>query len=188
MTCKEQQEEELEVLHSIYEGDECFKEVNPTTFQYKYGDDGSYKSFNVEVTWIDTYPEESGPDVNLNTFYNKHILECVKGKIMAGINEQIPDIIGCAMTYTIFEWVKENLDDLLIDQPDAPPVIQTDDKTETNQNADTTGKKKEKKEQLTKNQKRKMFERFANCATGEKPRGWNWVDVVKHLSQSGSKE
>jgi len=23
-------------------------------------------------------------------------------------------------------------------------------------------------------------------ATGEKPRGWNWVDIVKHLSQTGS--
>lgn len=29
------QEEEREVLLSIYEGDECFKNVNSTTFQYK---------------------------------------------------------------------------------------------------------------------------------------------------------
>lgn len=35
------------------------------------------------------------------------------------------------MTYTIFEWVKENLDDLLTDQPDAPPVIQVSIMIET---------------------------------------------------------
>lgn len=29
------QEEEREVLLSIYEGDECFKEISPNTFQYK---------------------------------------------------------------------------------------------------------------------------------------------------------
>lgn len=31
----ESQEEELEVLRSIYEGDENFKEINLQTFQYK---------------------------------------------------------------------------------------------------------------------------------------------------------
>ena len=48
------------------------------------------------------------------------------------------------------------------------------------------GKKKEKKEQFSKSQKRKMFDRMTNAATGEKPRGWDWVDIVKHLSQSGN--
>lgn len=45
-------------------------------------------------------------------------------------------------------------------------------------------KKKEKKEQLTKNQKRKIFDRLD--ASGERPRGWDWVDVIRHLSQTGS--
>lgn len=31
----EQQTEEREALQSIYEGDEAFKEINSTTFQYK---------------------------------------------------------------------------------------------------------------------------------------------------------
>lgn len=31
----EQQADEREALQSIYEGDENFKEINPTTFQYK---------------------------------------------------------------------------------------------------------------------------------------------------------
>lgn len=32
---KEQQDEEREALISIYDGDSAFKEINPTTFQYK---------------------------------------------------------------------------------------------------------------------------------------------------------
>ena len=45
------------------------------------------------------------------------------------------------------------------------------------------GAKKEKKEQLTKAQKRRLFDKFGNAE--DRPRGWNWVDVVKHLSQTG---
>ena len=44
---------------------------------------------------------------------------------------------------------------------------------------------KPKKEQLTKNQKRKLYDRIGNVNTQELVRGWNWVDVMKHLSQRG---
>lgn len=37
---------------------------------------------------------------------------------------QIPDLLGCAMTYTLFEWVKENYDDLVAEQPESQPVTQ----------------------------------------------------------------
>lgn len=46
--------------------------------------------------------------------------------------------------------------------------------------------KKEKKPQLSKQQKRRLAEKLD--AKGERPRGWDWVDVVKHLSQVGSKQ
>ena len=46
---------------------------------------------------------------------------------------------------------------------------------------------KVKKEQLSKAQKRKLTNQ--TNTRGERPRGWNWVDVVKHLGQTGrSKE
>ena len=47
-----------------------------------------------------------------------------------------------------------------------------------------TRKKPEKKEVLTKQQKRKIADR--TNFKGERERGWNWVDVVKHLSKTGS--
>ena len=45
---------------------------------------------------------------------------------------------------------------------------------------------KEKKEQLSKNQKRRMFDKFGS--TADRPRGWDWVDIIKHLSQTGGQK
>lgn len=42
---------------------------------------------------------------------------------------------------------------------------------------------KVKKEQLTKSQKRREWDRLDS--KGEKPRGHDWVDIIRHLSQTG---
>lgn len=46
-----------------------------------------------------------------------------------------------------------------------------------------SGKAKEKKEHLTKAQKRRLYNRLDN--KGEYPRGHDWVDIIRHLSQTG---
>lgn len=57
---------------------------------------------------------------------------------------------------------------------------------ENGANGDQPAAKKEKKEHLSKQQKRRMLDKFG-ANTGERPRGWDWVDVIKHLSQTGGK-
>lgn len=49
---------------------------------------------------------------------------------------------------------------------------------------DDSAKKTTKKEIMSKAQKRKQWDRLDS--KGEKPRGYDWIDVVKHLSQTGS--
>ena len=39
---------------------------------------------------------------------------------------------------------------------------------------------------MTKGQKRRFYDKFGNIDAADKPRGWNWVDVVKHLHQTGT--
>lgn len=68
----EQQAEEREALQSIYEGDDAFKEINATTFQYKYGEDMNYRSFLVEIKWGEDYPNVL-PTINMDTFYNRNM-------------------------------------------------------------------------------------------------------------------
>lgn len=46
--------------------------------------------------------------------------------------------------------------------------------------------KKPKKEHLSKAQKRRQWNKADG--KGERPRGWDWVDIVKHLSQTGPKQ
>jgi len=43
------QSEELEVLNSIYEGDNAFTVLADNHFQYKFGEDGDKKSFLLDV-------------------------------------------------------------------------------------------------------------------------------------------
>ena len=38
----------------------------------------------------------------------------------------------------------------------------------------------EKKAQMTKSQKKKMY-KFVD-GNGERPRGWNWVDLISHVT------
>ena len=39
---------------------------------------------------------------------------------------------------------------------------------------------------MTKGQKRRFYDKYGNIDSDDKPRGWNWVDVIKHLNKTGS--
>ncbi|XP_060810853.1 RWD domain-containing protein 4 [Amyelois transitella] len=174
----EQQAEEIEVLKSIYEGDDNFKQLDAKTYHYKYADGD--KSFILEITWGPTYPTEK-PNFNVDIFYNQHLLPSVKEKILSVVSNEADQWLGCAMTYTLFEALKEKASEILAEQTEEAVVaakvekIVIDDQTES--------KKPEKREQLTKAQKRRAWDRAELGRGGEKPRGWDWVDIVKHLSQ-----
>lgn len=116
----------------------------------------------------------------------------MKTKIIELLTAEGENWIGCGMTYTLFECVKEQLNDLLDE-------IENEIKNGLNQISDDVKKVQlsavikttetvvaAKKEQLTKTQKRRMWERTDN--KGQRQRGWDWVDVIRHLSQTGQKE
>ena len=115
MSCEEDQEDEREVLRSIYESDERFVEINDTTFQYKFGKDGHLKSFLLEISWPENYPS-CLPNISLDAFYNKHVSSSVKETITSRIKEQCEMCLGSAMTFSIFDWTKEHEEELMHDQ------------------------------------------------------------------------
>lgn len=115
----------------------------------------------------------------------------VKQAIQTALKEEAEQWLGCGMTYTLFECLKERIDELTAEQPEHAAVQSIDlDKVGVSaiQISDNTeaSKKEPKKEQLTKAQKRRQWERADH--KGDRPRGWDWVDIVKHLSQTGYKE
>lgn len=194
---EELQNEEREVILSIYDCDPAFKQLSPITYQYKYGEEGDSRSFLLEIVWGKEYPNEA-PKVNMNTFYNKHINESTKKNVCEYVLNEALNLVGNAMTYSLFESVKEKYLELIVDEtdcklsPDSPEdndINEDDDNDEDEDESKEleagTSQKKDKKCHLTKAQKRKQWNRV-DCH-GERPRGWNWVDVIHHLSQTGPK-
>lgn len=184
MAANEDQEMELEALRSIYEGDDCFKELSPTTFQFRIGDHEDPKAFLLDVSWPETYPE-TGPQLSLQAFFNNRISATTKQEIVSKLQEQVEANLGTAMMYTLFEWAKENQADLMENHQPVKDAVTLNSCNDTSSPV-SVSKKKEKKEQLSKAQKRKLIARTDN--KGELPRGWNWVDVIKHLSKTGGAE
>uniref|UniRef100_A0A1A8VBZ3 RWD domain containing 4 n=1 Tax=Nothobranchius furzeri TaxID=105023 RepID=A0A1A8VBZ3_NOTFU len=108
-----------------------------------------------------------------------------KELILSKLEQQVEANLGTAMMYTLFEWAKEHQEVLMENhRPVVTSVMVTASSELTAPSS--TAKRKEKKEQLTKAQKRRMVNRTDH--KGELPRGWNWVDVIKHLSQTGGKD
>uniref|UniRef100_A0A4W5K625 RWD domain containing 4 n=1 Tax=Hucho hucho TaxID=62062 RepID=A0A4W5K625_9TELE len=172
---------ELEALRSIYEGDECFKEVSPVSFQFRIGEQDDSKAFILDISWPEMYPE-TAPEISLDGFFNKKISSETKQLIISGLEEQVEANLGTAMMYTLFEWAKDNQEALMENHQ----AVVTAVTLTSNSDLNAPAKKKEKKEQLTKSQKRKITCRTDN--KGELPRGWDWVDVIKQLSRTGGKE
>ncbi|KAL3046734.1 hypothetical protein OYC64_004676 [Pagothenia borchgrevinki] len=179
MTANEDQEMELEALQSIYEGDECFKEISSSSFQFRIGDLDDTKAFILDVTWTETYPE-TAPEITLDSFFNNKISAGTKQLILSKLEEQVEANLGTAMMYTLFEWAKENKVELM--ENHKPVVIAVT----TSIGDGNTAKKKERKEQLTKSQKRKIVNKTDH--KGVLPRGWDWIDVVKQLSRTGGRD
>nr|CAH0102598.1 unnamed protein product [Daphnia galeata] len=180
----ENQDEELEVLRSIYEGDGSFRELNHKSFQYKYGIEGEPHSFVLEISWPESYPE-SLPDINLDAFYNKHMKTHVKDNIKSKVLKEADANVGSAMTYTLIEWVKENLEELLIDQPSNLDTSISVANLDIEEKVEHLCKdNKERRTGLTKAQKRRQWDRMDG--KGEKIRGYDWVDKKLDLGSGVS--
>ncbi|XP_034021146.1 RWD domain-containing protein 4 [Thalassophryne amazonica] len=180
MTANEDQEMELEALRSIYEGDECFKETSPVSFQFRVGQLDDSKAFILDFTWPETYPD-TAPHISMDAFFNNRIAPETKQLILSKLEEQVEANLGTAMMYTLFEWAKENQENLMENHQPAVTAVMATPGSEVTEAP--LAKKREKKEQLTKAQKRRITNRTDN--KGDLPRGWNWVDVIKHLSKTG---
>merc|ERR1712020_872189 len=84
--------------------------------------------------------------------YNKHIIPSVKEEILEFAKTEGEQYLGMPMTYTIIEQVKENLENLLKDQPEhiEAAVRETSEEVDVER---TTKETSPRKEHLTKAQK-----------------------------------
>uniref|UniRef100_A0A8I3W5V1 RWD domain containing 4 n=1 Tax=Callithrix jacchus TaxID=9483 RepID=A0A8I3W5V1_CALJA len=163
MSANEDQEMELEALRSIYEGDESFRELSPVSFQYRIGENGDPKAFLIEISWTESYPQ-TPPIISMNAFFNNNISSAVKQSILAKLQEAVAANLGTAMTYTLFEYAKDNKDQFMENHNpvNSTTTISNIISIET-PNTAPSSKKKDKKEQLSKAQKRKLADKTGLC-------------------------
>lgn len=122
----------------------------------------------------------------------------MKLKIIETIKQEAEQWLGCGMTYTLFECLKERIPELMEGQPASDDEDDDDDNDDESDESTSDsdagvsklsiagGSKPAKREQLTKAQKRRQWDQ--SVVGGERPRGFDWVDIVKHLSQCGNKD
>lgn len=141
--------------------------------------------------------------------YLKNIY-CRVGSVKQNIKEKVSNeanhYLGESMTFTLFEFLKDFAIDLVAEQPEKEVVecitklvciifyyftlsikyiiIKWSFTFKSIENDEEITKKATKKETMSKSQKRKQWDRLDS--KGEKPRGYDWIDIVKHLSQTGS--
>ncbi|XP_015282459.1 PREDICTED: RWD domain-containing protein 4 isoform X3 [Gekko japonicus] len=149
------------------------------------GDNGDPKAFLIEISWPEAYPQ-TAPAISMDAFFNNAISSGVKQSILNKLMKEVEVNLGTSMTYTIFEYAKDNRELLMENQPVNTVTALNNCTSAGHPDTAQPNKKKEKKEQLSKTQKRKLADKTDH--KGELPRGWNWVDVIKHLSKTGSKD
>ncbi|XP_040458664.1 RWD domain-containing protein 4 isoform X3 [Falco naumanni] len=142
------------------------------------GESGDPKAFLIEVSWPETYPQ-TAPVISMDAFFNNTISSAIKQSILDKLMVEVEANLGTAMTYTLFEYAKDNKEVFMENQP-VNTVTSVSNSIATGTPDAPASKKKDKKEQLSKTQKRKLADKTDN--KGELPRGWNWVDVIKHRS------
>ncbi|VDN08633.1 unnamed protein product [Dibothriocephalus latus] len=170
--------EERTVLESIYTPEEL--SISPDyTVTFHLNDPGSSDSFVVNITWPKSYPFEI-PSVDLDAFCNRHLPQTLKEKIINELNDLAKVNTGEPLTFTLIEHLRENAASYFEEIKLARSVASAQ------RNSEPTKERSAKGPALTKSQKRRQVNRLD--ASGNLPRGWNWVDVVKHLRQTGSQE
>ncbi|CAF3336017.1 unnamed protein product [Rotaria socialis] len=179
-------EEEVEVLKSIYESDPNFSVVNENTFQYKFILDDE-RFYLTEIHWPDDYPNVI-PKFNLDLFSNRLLTADFKRKLIEKLTNEANEQLGMPMTYTLFESIKDfaydgNLFQTNLTSNTNVTVLSTATTTSSVLVAPVV-----KKEQLTKSQKRRQWNHRVGGDDGQKPRGYDWVEIVRHLSQTANRD
>eukprot|EP01018_Ginkgo_biloba_P025408 Gb_12118 [translate_table: standard] len=186
----EEVEEEMMALEAIFY-DSFFKidnnrfrlRIDPNLDNDDNNDPEGPPPLFLEILLPDGYPQII-PEFDIGNLNNIKYSDPAKKAILEGLHDQASNQVGENMCYNLAEWLKEKLPEFFSLKNVAASMDDDVDALGVSTQPDTRNiesSKKEVKEKMTKSQKRRFFDRFG--AGGEKPRGWNWVSIISHLSQ-----
>uniref|UniRef100_A0A0D6R961 RWD domain-containing protein n=1 Tax=Araucaria cunninghamii TaxID=56994 RepID=A0A0D6R961_ARACU len=183
----EEVEEEMMALESIFY--DSFSKINDHSFRLRIDpdpevnkDEGPPPLF-LEISLPDGYPQAI-PQFDLSNLNNTNYSEPAKKAILQGLHDQASSQTGENMCYNLAEWLKDKLPEFFA-LKNVPAFMahvgSSEDVSNQPNTKNSASAKKDEKDKMTKAQKRRYFDRFG--AGGDKPRGWDWVSIVSHLSQ-----
>ncbi|KAM7532805.1 hypothetical protein Aperf_G00000129004 [Anoplocephala perfoliata] len=151
---------------------------------HQLGTPGTPESFVVNITWPKGYPF-TPPIIDLNEFCNRNMPRSLCKSMIDELNEIASQNMGEPLTFTLIEHLRDHFETYAQQIKDAKKGTKEQaPELAMSGNAKTKNDKSQVDITLTKAQKRKQFDRLG--ADGNLPRGWNWVDVIKHLRQTGT--
>ncbi|CEM07987.1 unnamed protein product [Vitrella brassicaformis CCMP3155] len=208
----EEQAMELDTLDSIFG---CFENeftvvsrTPPVHLQFRIPDpDEPSHFFLLSVTWPEGYPAAEPPSFDLPTSpANSRLDQPTRQKILDFLTAKAADMVGEQMTFALISDLKdEGFEQLslreiweersLWESREAAGNAAAADGPEENGHVDGSraaggdgrdGAEVPDMRHLTKNQKRTMWKHAVGGEINARRRGWNWVDIISHLSKTGA--
>eukprot|EP01024_Parvocaulis_polyphysoides_P023224 TRINITY_DN21464_c1_g1_i1.p2 TRINITY_DN21464_c1_g1~~TRINITY_DN21464_c1_g1_i1.p2 ORF type:complete len:197 (-),score=38.42 TRINITY_DN21464_c1_g1_i1:349-939(-) len=180
-------DEECVALESIFP--DKFSRLNENTIRVvieppkeddsQPGDIGQHALYLV-MKMKEDYPE-SIPEFDLSNLNNVVFPQQVRDQVIEALKEQAEELVGDMMVYTLVEFIRDSLPDYNAQILEHKINEQPEEKEEIKISSKTAPITKET-DNMTKAQKRRYFDKFGTTEK-EKPRGWDWVDILSHLSQ-----
>eukprot|EP01023_Acetabularia_acetabulum_P036610 TRINITY_DN3461_c0_g1_i1.p1 TRINITY_DN3461_c0_g1~~TRINITY_DN3461_c0_g1_i1.p1 ORF type:complete len:222 (+),score=37.84 TRINITY_DN3461_c0_g1_i1:66-668(+) len=128
------------------------------------------------------YPE-SVPDFDLSNLNNVVFPQSVRDEVIEALKEQAEELVGDMMVYTLVEFIRDNLPQYNAQILETKIEEQVEEKQVEKEDTKAASKGAVKEtDNMTKAQKRRYFDKFGTTDK-DKPRGWDWVDILSHLSQ-----
>eukprot|EP01025_Chloroclados_australasicus_P021607 TRINITY_DN22699_c0_g1_i4.p2 TRINITY_DN22699_c0_g1~~TRINITY_DN22699_c0_g1_i4.p2 ORF type:complete len:196 (+),score=36.17 TRINITY_DN22699_c0_g1_i4:88-675(+) len=180
-------EEEIEALESIYE--DKFAKLDNNSIRIvidppqdnEQGNGESQHALYVVMKMNEDYPE-SIPEFDLSNVNNKVFPQHVRDEAINALKAQAEDLVGEMMVYTLVEFIRESLPEYNKQIFQNRVEEHKEEKITKDELAKAPSKTSKETDNMTKAQKRRYFDKFGTTDK-EKPRGWDWVDIISHLSQ-----
>ncbi|GMH45954.1 hypothetical protein BSKO_13918 [Bryopsis sp. KO-2023] len=133
----------------------------------------------------DGYPSTI-PEFDLSNPSNAAFNASTRDEMVEGLVTEASGQVGEQMVYNLVEWLREKLPEFIQHSRSERVVSSGNQGADEGEESRGGNSKDPKKEKMTKAQKRRHFDRFG--AAEDKPRGWNWVEIISHLSKRPQEE
>lgn len=184
--CRQAQQDEIEVLRSILDSAVTVhgsSEQPVVQVSVKSGNSiDDSREIVLEFALPASYPLEAPAVLTLEVFANKSLMDAgARAAAVQAAQSILAENCGSPVIYTVVEWFKENFEGL-VPAAETAAAARLSEEDEASPAPTPGAAKPKRKPHLTKKEKARAAH-DVDFATGERPRGWNWVDILGHLAK-----